>query len=111
MAAGVGSLREHGARFLRETGRAVQVLDVESTRAATNPWLSGMRFVLVVVVLATVTHLPGFVRSEVLNPDEAFLATEAQVLNSGGHLYTDVVDRKPPLVPYVYAATFRVTGT
>jgi len=64
-----------------------------------------------VVLVAAIAHLPGFIRTEVLNPDEAFLATQAQVLNDGGHLYQDVVDRKPPIVPYLYAATFRLTGS
>ncbi|MEY2582285.1 MAG: hypothetical protein QOE09_2134, partial [Ilumatobacteraceae bacterium] len=67
--------------------------------------MSGWRFAIVVIVVAAVTHLPGFVRTEVLNPDEAFLATQAKVINDGGQLYHDVVDRKPPLVPYLYAVT------
>ncbi len=66
---------------------------------------------MVFLLLAVVTHLPSLIRTEALNPDEAFLATEAQVLNDGGHLYHDVVDRKPPIVPYVYAAVSRVTGS
>jgi 4-amino-4-deoxy-L-arabinose transferase-like glycosyltransferase len=73
-------------------------------------WGRGWRLVVVVIGLAVLTHLPSLLRTEVLNPDEAFLATEAQVINDGGHLYSDVVDRKPPAVPYLYAATFRVTG-
>ena len=40
------------------------------------------------------------------NSDETFLATQAHVLNDGGELYQDAIDRKPPIVPYVYAATF-----
>ena len=40
------------------------------------------------------------------NSDETFLATQAQVINDGGELYEDATDRKPPLVPYLYAATF-----
>ena len=79
--------------------------------AASHRWFTGWRFVLAVVLVAAVAHLTGFVRTEVLNPDESFLATEAQVLNDGGHLYTDVVDRKPPIVPYLYAGTFRLTGS
>lgn len=89
----------------------MQALDAEPPRTASHRWLSGWRLVLVVAVVAIVTHLPGFIRTEVLNPDEAFLATQARVLNDGGRLYVDVVDRKPPLVPYVYAATQRVTGS
>ncbi len=73
--------------------------------------MTGWRFACVVIVVAVVIHLPGLVRTEVLNPDEAFLATQGRVINDGGHLYQDVVDRKPPIVPYVYAITQRITGS
>jgi hypothetical protein len=73
--------------------------------------MSGWRLAMVFLLLAVVTHLPSLIRTEALNPDEAFLATEAQVLNNGGHLDHDVVDRKPPIVPYLYAAVARVTGS
>src|SRR5262245_8499702 len=73
--------------------------------------MSGWRLALVFLLVAVVTHLPSLVRTEVLNPDEAFLATQAQVINDGGRLYHDVVDRKPPIAPYVYAAVFRLTGS
>ena len=53
---------------------------------------------------------PGF-SDRVFNSDEAYLATQAQVLNHGGRLYVDTVDRKPPVVPYLYAAVFRLTGS
>lgn len=66
---------------------------------------------LAVVVLATLTRLPSLVRTEPLNNDEAFLATEANVLVHGGRMYEDVVDRKPPLVPYLVAAAQWATGT
>lgn len=65
----------------------------------------------VFTVVAVLTHLPGLLRRAVLNPDEGFLAVQAKVLNAGGRLYLDVVDRKPPLVPLVYAALFRLTGS
>ena len=48
---------------------------------------------------------------DVFNSDETFLATQAEVINDGGKLYEDAADRKPPLVPYLYAATFAVFGT
>ena len=41
----------------------------------------------------------------------AYLATQAKMLNDGARLYHDTVDRKPPVVPYLYAAVFRVTGS
>src|SRR6476659_5501196 len=74
-------------------------------------WTRGWRLVLGAAVLATLTHLPSLVRPQALNPDEAYLATEGSVLGAGGRLYVDVVDRKPPVVPYLYAAAQRVTGT
>lgn len=46
-----------------------------------------------------------------LNPDEGYLATEGSVLRAGGVLYRDVVDRKPPFLPYLYALVQRITGT
>ena len=53
---------------------------------------------------------PSF-SDRVFNADEAYLATQAQVLLDGGHLYVDTVDRKPPVVPYLYAAVFGLTGS
>lgn len=47
----------------------------------------------------------------VFNQDECYIAIQAQVVNDGGEMYRDVVDRKPPLVPYVYAAVFELVGS
>jgi hypothetical protein len=63
----------------------------------------------VLVVLAVVTHLPSFLRT-VWNPDEGFLATEARLLAHGGVLYQSVVDRKPPLVPWLYEGALGLFG-
>ncbi len=65
---------------------------------------------VVFLALAVALHLPGL-SDRVFNSDEAYLATQAQVLNAGGTLYVDTVDRKPPVVPYLYAAVFRLTGS
>jgi len=66
---------------------------------------------LVVLVLATVAlRMPAFF-VEVFNSDETFLATQAEVIREGGELYKEATDRKPPLVPYLYAAAFSVTGS
>ncbi len=71
----------------------------------------GVWFLFGVLLLLTVAlRLPGFF-VEVFNSDETFLATQAEVINEGGRLYEDATDRKPPLVPYLYAATFSVLGT
>jgi MFS family permease len=62
------------------------------------------------LALTVTLRLPAFF-VEVFNSDETFLATQAEVINEGGRLYEDAADRKPPLVPYLYAATFSVLGT
>jgi 4-amino-4-deoxy-L-arabinose transferase-like glycosyltransferase len=44
------------------------------------------------------------------NPDEGYLAVQARILADGGELYETVVDRKPPLVPWLYEGAFAVFG-
>jgi 4-amino-4-deoxy-L-arabinose transferase-like glycosyltransferase len=64
----------------------------------------------VLLVLTAALRLPAFF-VDVFNSDETFLATQAQVINQGGDLYLEAADRKPPLVPYVYAAAFDLFDT
>src|ERR1700687_5724247 len=64
-----------------------------------------VRLFLVLLALSFVLRMPAFF-TPVFNSDETFLATQAHVLGDGGQLYEDAIDRKPPIVPYVYAATF-----
>jgi 4-amino-4-deoxy-L-arabinose transferase-like glycosyltransferase len=68
------------------------------------------RMFLVLLALTVVLRLPAFF-VPVFNSDETFLATQAHVIEEGGRLYEQAADRKPPLVPYVYAATFAFFGT
>lgn len=68
------------------------------------------RLAAVLLALTVAVRLPAFF-VDVFNSDETFLATQAQVIREGGDLYREAADRKPPLVPYVYAATFAITGT
>ncbi|MFF4572837.1 ArnT family glycosyltransferase [Streptomyces sp. NPDC001410] len=68
------------------------------------------RLLPALAVLACVTRVPSFVRP-VWNPDEGYLAVQARLLAHGGHLYETVVDRKPPLVPWLYEAAFAVCGS
>jgi 4-amino-4-deoxy-L-arabinose transferase-like glycosyltransferase len=63
------------------------------------------RVFLLLLALTFVLRLPAFF-VPVFNSDETFLATQAHVISDGGQLYEDAIDRKPPVVPYVYAATF-----
>nr|WP_037607382.1 glycosyltransferase family 39 protein [Streptacidiphilus rugosus] len=64
---------------------------------------------LLLGALVVVTHLPMFLRA-FWSPDEGYLATEARMLAAGGTLYGDVVDRKPPLLPWLYQGAFQVFG-
>lgn len=60
--------------------------------------------------VAVLTRLPSFARP-FWNPDEGFLASQARMLAGGGVLYDTVVDRKPPLLPWLYEAAFWLFGS
>jgi Dolichyl-phosphate-mannose-protein mannosyltransferase len=85
------------------------VASAARTRASING-SRGPLLVLTFVVVAFAVHVP-MLSARAWNSDEAYAATQAQALNRGGRLYVDTVDRKPPVVPYLYAATFRLTGS
>ncbi|HCA88399.1 MAG TPA: glycosyltransferase [Streptomyces sp.] len=59
--------------------------------------------------LAVLTRLPSFARP-LWNPDEGYLAVQARMLAAGGALYETVVDRKPPLLPWLYQGAFALFG-
>ncbi|BBA95760.1 hypothetical protein RVR_754 [Actinacidiphila reveromycinica] len=64
---------------------------------------------LLLLALALAVRAPSF-RRPFWSPDEGYLGTEAVALRHGGRMYADVVDRKPPLVPWLYEACFALTG-
>jgi hypothetical protein len=72
--------------------------------------LVGLRLFAVLAAASLALHLPGLT-VHLFNSDEASLATMAMVIDRGGRLYHETADRKPPVVPYIYAAVARVTGT
>lgn len=55
-----------------------------------------------------VVHFPIFT-SPVLDVDEATVGSIAQEILRGRHLYEDLVDRKPPILFLIYAASFLIT--
>lgn len=65
---------------------------------------------LALLFLAVTASRAATISGRELSIDEAYLAVEAQALLDGGHLYTEIADRKPPIVPYLYAAVFAVQG-
>ncbi|MCS0602221.1 glycosyltransferase family 39 protein [Streptomyces sp. LP11] len=68
------------------------------------------RLLPALTVLACATRIPSFTRP-LWNPDEGYLAVQARLLVEGGRLYETVVDRKPPLVPWLYEGAFTLFGT
>uniref|UniRef100_UPI0034DF457C ArnT family glycosyltransferase n=1 Tax=Streptomyces flavofungini TaxID=68200 RepID=UPI0034DF457C len=67
------------------------------------------RLLPLLAVLAWATRLPSF-RWPLWSPDEGYLAVQARMLAQGGALYETVVDRKPPLVPWLYAGNATLFG-
>src|SRR4051794_13315791 len=65
---------------------------------------------LAVAALAIVLRAPTFVR-RLYDPDEAAIGVQAMVVRAGGTLYRDIYDRKPPLPPLAYAASFSLTDS
>ncbi|MGH9302293.1 MAG: glycosyltransferase family 39 protein, partial [Acidimicrobiales bacterium] len=65
---------------------------------------------LELTAFSLLVHLPGLIFA-LFSSDEASTATLAISILRGGRLYLTVADRKPPLVPYLYAGVFTITGT
>jgi hypothetical protein len=61
-------------------------------------------------ILAVVLRAPTFV-SRLFDPDEAAVGVQGMVVRAGGTLYRDIYDRKPPLPPMLYAASFSLTNS
>ncbi|MFC5656082.1 ArnT family glycosyltransferase [Streptomyces nogalater] len=80
------------------------------TRTAITRTAYWTRLLPLLAALACVTRLPSFARP-LWNPDEGYLAVEARLLAHGGRLYETVVDRKPPLLPWLYEAAFALCGS
>jgi hypothetical protein len=57
-----------------------------------------------------IAHVPGVSRP-LFDSDEAAIAAMGAGITRGGTLYRDLIDRKPPLAPLLYAVSFLVTGS
>ena len=66
-------------------------------------------WILLIVLAAIVLRAPAFF-NPIIDEDEAWYATAARVINSGGQLYRNAVDLKPPLIFYFYALSFSAFG-
>jgi hypothetical protein len=63
----------------------------------------------VIMGTALVARVPGFFH-QLFDSDEGAIATVGMVVTRGGTVYRDVIDRKPPLPGFLYAASFLLTG-
>ena len=63
------------------------------------------------VVFVLLMRLPALLSQRWYDPDEASIAMQASAMRSGGTLYIDMADRKPPLPPLLYDWLFRITGS
>ncbi|MBC2901943.1 ArnT family glycosyltransferase [Streptomyces cupreus] len=68
------------------------------------------RLLPMLTALACLTRVPSFAHP-LWNPDEGYLAVQARLLAHGGELYETVVDRKPPLVPWLYQGALALAGS
>lgn len=62
-----------------------------------------------IVLVATVVRLPAFSERFYSNDEATYSALAAKLL-SGGRLYVDAVDHKPPAIATLYAEIFRLAG-
>ncbi len=92
------------------TTAPVSVQEATAAPPGRSSWASRLGFGAAVTAAALLAHLPGFGRG-LFDPDEAAIATMGMVVERGGTLYRDVIDRKPPLPALLYALSFLVTGT
>ncbi len=90
------------------SGAGTDTIGEDSPPATRSPRRWGLMAVAIVMSLGL--HLPGML-VHLFNSDESSIATMAMVIDRGGRMYHETADRKPPVVPYVYAAVFGATGS
>ncbi len=112
---GVTKVEEHSADSLHSrTVRACAGCGSRRGLASSAVTRIGQRIVerpyAWVIALAVMLRLPTFV-TRLFDADEAAIGVQGLVVRSGGTLYRDIFDRKPPLPPLAYAASFALTDS
>lgn len=64
---------------------------------------------LALVLLTVAIRLPSLLHPQPIDDEEPYSVVASEIVD-GGKPYIDAVDRKPPLLFWVYAAVFQVTG-
>jgi hypothetical protein len=73
-------------------------------------WTRKLSMCVALSMLAVVLRAPTFVR-RFFDADEAAIGVQGMVVRAGGTLYRDIYDRKPPVPPMLYAASFSLTDS
>jgi hypothetical protein len=89
------------------SARADSESALHSAPGSRRAWWLGAALV---VTAALAAHIPGYLH-QLFDSDEGAIATMGMVLERGGVLYRDAIDRKPPIPAFAYAASFFATGT
>ena len=63
------------------------------------------------LALTMLSRLPGLISARMYDVDESYLAAMGMTMGRGGQLYIDALDRKPPLLPWLYSLSERMLGT
>ncbi len=93
----VATRRERLADFARRV----------SARIGALGWAWSVAVVLGVTTL--IARSPGIVFTGMFDRDESFLQVMGGVVGRGGEMYVNVIDRKPPVVPYLYAIVHEIS--
>ncbi len=71
-------------------------------------WFQDRKKLILLIILTTLLFRLPTLFVEVFNGDETHYAAAAMVILDGGLPYVDFVDKKPPLLYYIYAVTFKI---
>lgn len=66
-------------------------------------------FTLGIVLLTILTRLPSLLHPLPIDDEETYSLVGNAIVD-GGHVYTDAVERKPPLLFWMYAGVFKAAG-
>ena len=85
-------------RWAKVTRRCSEAIGSVRSRMSWGAWM-----VSVLGLVTVVSRAPGVLYNGMFDRDESYLAVTGDVLRNGGHLYVDVIDRKPPVAPVMYS--------
>ena len=85
-------------RWAKVARRCSEAIESVRSHMSWGEWM-----VSVLGLTTIVSRAPGILYNGMFDRDESYLAVTGDVLRNGGRLYVDVIDRKPPVAPVMYA--------